>query len=354
MRTINILLLFIFLLSGCFYKAWGQTINPGESATIRCSSCAPCPVCPVCPTPAPTPVPTPAPTPQPTAAPAPTSSPTPQPTPTPAPVFGKVVAKDGSGDYTTIAAGYNALQSGQTLWIKNGTYNESTIIRKNGVTIKAYPNMSPVVNPGRISRAFEVAKGVNDVTFEGIEITNYFEGVKTYGDRTTFRDMYIHDGNNHGILCSSCDDMLVEGSMIERNGQNCSAGSPATPKHCHNIYVDVHPWRCTNVSLTVKDSVIATVPGFGLHLKSYQCGNNRIENVVVDNVVFASNCAHILASGNVSGWLVSNTVFDSRVSCPPSDTSNSDKVNINVYYNSGTNPTLTNVQSLGPYPMWRQ
>lgn len=59
----------------------------------------------------------------------------------------KIVAKDGSGDYTTIAAGINALSSGQTLCVKDGAYSEVIRIRgKSNLIIKNFDGHSPVID----------------------------------------------------------------------------------------------------------------------------------------------------------------------------------------------------------------
>jgi hypothetical protein len=59
----------------------------------------------------------------------------------------KVVAKDGSGDFTSIQAGVEALSSGQTLCVRKGVYSEVvTISGRQNLTIKNYPGEAPVID----------------------------------------------------------------------------------------------------------------------------------------------------------------------------------------------------------------
>lgn len=65
----------------------------------------------------------------------------------------KVVAKDGSGDYTTIQAGIDAISTGQTLCVKGGNwkYEEAIKINKANITVKNYNSTLPVLD-GRYHR----------------------------------------------------------------------------------------------------------------------------------------------------------------------------------------------------------
>jgi hypothetical protein len=60
-----------------------------------------------------------------------------------------VVAKDGSGDYTTIQAAINAVDSTKNQWailyIKNGTYNEHVLINKSNIALVGQNRDSTII-----------------------------------------------------------------------------------------------------------------------------------------------------------------------------------------------------------------
>ncbi|WP_373419088.1 pectinesterase family protein, partial [Thermophagus xiamenensis] len=60
-------------------------------------------------------------------------------TQSPAPDITKVVAKDGSGDYTTIQAAFDAVPdyyTGKyTIYVKPGIYKEKVVLAKNKVNV---------------------------------------------------------------------------------------------------------------------------------------------------------------------------------------------------------------------------
>src|SRR3990167_1760227 len=59
-----------------------------------------------------------------------------------------IVAKDGSGDYTTIQAAVDNSKPGDTIQVKDGVYNEGVSFRTSGtstrpITLMNYPGHRP-------------------------------------------------------------------------------------------------------------------------------------------------------------------------------------------------------------------
>lgn len=87
-----------------------------------------------------------------------------------------VVAKDGSGNYKTIAAAVAKAKANEVITVKNGTYKESFIIKVPGVTLRNYAGHSPVLDCTGIAGCC-VKVGVATFTFEGITVKNVCIGV---------------------------------------------------------------------------------------------------------------------------------------------------------------------------------
>src|SRR3972149_4431863 len=61
------------------------------------------------------------------------------------------VAKDGSGTFSTIQAALNAAQSGETIIVKSGTYNELISFPRQGVVLKAMSGETvTIIQTGRV------------------------------------------------------------------------------------------------------------------------------------------------------------------------------------------------------------
>lgn len=159
-----------------------------------------------------------------------------------------VVRQDGFGDFTTIQGAIDAASPGDTVEIADSaTYFENVVIYRNsasqtlhGLTLRAAPGAAPVVDggwngvapggvcsgPSEDGSTIKVYQA-DDVTIEGLEITNARGGVDQAGvaimqtvDRLTLRDNVIHTGRNDGIqFADACGvgpyrDILIEGNEI--------------------------------------------------------------------------------------------------------------------------------------------
>jgi len=78
-----------------------------------------------------------------------------------------IVDDDGTGDYTTIQAAINAASPGDTIWIKDGSYNEQLVIDRT-LNILADNGATPIIYATSYSPGIDVT--ASDVIFDGIKI----------------------------------------------------------------------------------------------------------------------------------------------------------------------------------------
>lgn len=262
----------------------GQTINPGDSATIFCRDCLPCPVCPVCPTLPPVPVPTPAP--QPTASPSPVPSPTPQPSPTPTPPSGSTVT------IGAMQTAINAASPGDTICIGNGTWSGPLHISKR-IILKAAPGASPVIEPGLDSNGkVWIYTGAEGTVVEGFEVRYGYEGFKIFASNVTLRGNYIHH-NRLGNIMLVADTKPLTSGLIEDNeidwpgyDSRNRVYSGVSPKNAHGIYFS--DYRCRGISgVTVRRNTFRNGGGRAIQGNTESCGNSGSvrNNLIEDNLI---------------------------------------------------------------------
>jgi hypothetical protein len=131
------------------------------------------------------------------------------------------VKKDGTGNFTTIQAGANAAQPGDTCLVSAGTYDEHAMTARNGsgesgrITFKA---------DGLVTmKGFDIKHSY--ITVDGFDITGYTSGYQ--GHITIMKDGHyakvlnntIRDGlsNIYGILFLSSSGMSANGCVVSGN-----------------------------------------------------------------------------------------------------------------------------------------
>ncbi len=279
-------LFLLLIIIAASWPAHGQTINPGDSATIFCRDCLPCPVCPVCPTLPPVPVPTPAP--KPTATPIPTPSPTPVPTPAPTPPPGSTATVTIGAMQTAI----NAAKPGDTILVGNGIWRGPLYITKP-VILKAAPGASPVIEPGLTSNGkvwiYAEAEGA---VLEGFEIRYGYEGIKSFASNVTLRGNYIHH-NRLGNIMLVADTKPLTSGLIEDNeidwpgyDSRNRVYSGVSPKNAHGIYFS--DYKCRGISgVTVRRNTFRNGGGRAIQGNTESCGNSGSvrNNLIADNLI---------------------------------------------------------------------
>ena len=80
-----------------------------------------------------------------------------------------IVNKDGSDDYTTIAAAINSVASGDTITVKDGTYTENISISKN-LVIQTNGSDVVIIDGNNNGSTVSITNSAN-VTLDGLNIT---------------------------------------------------------------------------------------------------------------------------------------------------------------------------------------
>lgn len=142
------------------------------------------------------------------------------------------VAKDGSGNYTTIQSAINAANSGDTIYIGAGTYTEDITFNKNDISVQG-PNYGV---PSQGSRSTEAiidgditVNGVTGVELSGFRLINY-SGVllKTGTSDFTFEHNkvdinYKYNATTHvatgysGVVCVEGENDVVSNIKVNHN-----------------------------------------------------------------------------------------------------------------------------------------
>lgn len=271
-------------------------------------------------TPTVTPTNTPTPTPTPTPSPAETATPTPVPTTTPTPISGynSIVAKDGSGNYSSVQAAINAVPDNNSSWfsiyIKSGTYKEvitvpagKTFVRLVGEnasnTVLTYDNYNSKV--GTTSGSASVFLQAKDFIAQNLTFENSFDydnstvggkqavAAEPMADRQIFLNcrfighqdtLYVRNGRQYfkGCYIQGCTDYIFgdatavfDNCQIHSHSKGSSScmSAPSTLAstayglvflNCHLTgdsvikpgYISLgRPWHPGGVTQTVKSSI---------------------------------------------------------------------------------------------------
>ncbi|MGH7848797.1 MAG: right-handed parallel beta-helix repeat-containing protein [Thermodesulfobacteriota bacterium] len=293
-------------------------------------------------TPRPTPAPTPSPKPSPK--PSPTPSPAPAPVPTPAPgaikAGDKIVAAGQS-----IQTAINASSSGQTVWVKSGTWVlNSQLKMKSGVNVKAYPGMEaydwetdtinpvhPYIIPGTCKLCdirWERNQGNNELS--GFEIASGYYGLDIHANNVIVTNNWIHDIDYTSIFIASASNILIEHNKTERDGQYCYGwsnsvdGSNISPRHCHSVYLSNIPGFCGVSNVTVRENYLSDSGGSAVNFNGDECakaGGKLISNTLIElNKIVDTNAGPALWHGTTGTVIRDNAITIRHPYTPPNST----------------------------------
>jgi parallel beta-helix repeat protein len=201
------------------------------------------------------------------------------------------VAADGSGDFTTIQAGVNAVAPGGIVYVAAGAYYETVDVDK----------LVELVGAGRdvVFMSPPVTALVNGGPYVGFDVTA--DGVSISG--------FHLSGYDFGIRLDDADECFIGNNTLVNNG--------------HGIYLTGH--ENNNFELAPQQDFIIVGPGSNLNLI---VGNN-IEN----NVFLANSGVHVdlgllnaIHFNNIVGnlthgvWSAGTTVFAEPASGPTAET----------------------------------
>jgi len=185
----------------------------------------------------------------------------------PAPAVFKVVAQDGSGDYTTVQAAFNDVPDFYTgmwcIYVKAGTYKEKLLLAQNKTnvvlrgesalsTILTYDDYAGKPGVGGTSNCYSTAIEADDFTAMDITFQNTIKNDGTFNDQQAvalrvngdrgayyncrllgFQDTYYAWGG-HGTVRTYMKECYIEGSVDFIFGRNINVFD-----NCH-IHVNRH------------------------------------------------------------------------------------------------------------------
>ncbi|MCV6609030.1 MAG: cadherin domain-containing protein [Campylobacterales bacterium] len=153
-----------------------------------------------------------------------------------------------SAGYTSIENALNNSNSGDTIVICNGTYNENITISKNNITIKGQSgNRSDVIIQGGTSHLLTINSWLNFITVENI----------------TFKQ---NNSNEEALYINAVKDITIKNISIQTNRGNGLHFSGQTTR------------------LILQNSNIQTISGgYGIYFSSSLTGLSEIHNVTLES-----------------------------------------------------------------------
>lgn len=286
-----------------------------------------------------------------------------------------VVAQDGSGQYTTIQAAIDASLPGDTIQVKNGTYNEAVTFNKGGtpdlpLTLTNYPGDTPVIVPGSLYGQV-VSFHAQWIILQGFEITKGYDGIEVYSSHNIIRNNYIHNNGDtcdptvtcgQGILVVSTTDVLIQNNTIARNGLLNNH-----PYFIHGIYLsDFYSTGVLNV--TIAKNLIKEHGGAAIqaYLGNY---NGLVNNNLVENNILQNNTHEIIFININNSTIRNNTIV--HITHPKTDSPTSTMlwfdmdINImaanNIFYSTSSGPNIyalkttypADTQTVVDYNLWQ-
>lgn len=118
--------------------------------------------------------------------------------------LGRIVDPNGRGDFTTIASAITAASSGQTIFIRPGTYTEN-LTPKDGVTLVGYnttPSNAVVTIIGKLSVSSAVTASFINITFQ-TNADNILSITGTSNVTIEFNNCYFNASNNTAFSCTA-------------------------------------------------------------------------------------------------------------------------------------------------------
>jgi len=231
-----------------------------------------------------------------------------------------IVDPNGSGNLRTIKDAVIQAGPGQTILVKNGTYNRKLDFRTSGtarypITLKAYNGHKPVLDfsnsPDENPR---VEIDADYITIEGLEIRNGWDGVKIHGDNNIVLNNFIHDNDYQGVLIVNAGNNIIENNTISRNGikpGTCIFDGASSPRHCHGIYISNYECKGGCDGNVIRGNHILTHGGTGIQWNGISC-KNLIEHTVVENNRIENNSWGIVLYHGVYNSVIRNNTFISR------------------------------------------
>ena len=268
---------------------------------------------------------------------------------------------NGPGDlstpYCTIAKGTSRLQTGQTLYIGNGTYSEQVKVTASGtagapITVTNLPGTSPVVGGGVVngiylaSRSYVTVSGltVSGTTGDGVYITGG-QNITLSGLHVTGSGQPTSTGYAKGMKIIGTTASTVSGNTVDHNtdsGIYLAQGSTGDTISGNSVYANARGYTRAAPGIDLRsggnsvlgnsthdneDSGIQLYSGSDNSLVannvSYRNGDHGIDDYqatgerIVGNSVYRNTTSGInLEGGSTGGSVANNISVDNGLSSP--------------------------------------
>ena len=186
-----------------------------------------------------------------------------------------------SSPFATVSKAISAASSGDTIYLRGGTYTNSITISKSGITIRNYNNEKPII-VGTTSTTVQFSSKVSNVMIYGINFSN------SPGDC-----VYLTKGNNH-ITFSHCGFYNIPKHVIYAYNEN---GAPTT----YIEYLNIN--NCTTSKVGWGSGYMGEVFSLG-GCRYFVYENNKLSNF---NKQGLSNGA-----GSCNGLIQGNTFVNTK------------------------------------------
>ncbi len=204
------------------------------------------------------------------------------------------VAKDGSGNYTTIQQAVDIAIAGDIIYIRAGIYSEQVSIKNSGtagnpITISSYPGEKAIIDGTNVNinqpawDGLVQVRGQSYITIQNLQIKNSkWFGIFLYqGTNLIVKNNYIYNTAASGILVHTTKDVVIDGNELELN---CNSPPPAYPEGVQEII----SMALDNDRFEIKNNYIhdggrPTLGGEGIDAKN-GIANGKIYHNLVRNV----------------------------------------------------------------------
>lgn len=245
-----------------------------------------------------------------------------------------------------------AVQAGDTIWMRGGTYTGRFVSQLTGtasapIVVRQYPGERATIDGNYGGNLPTVEIHGQYAWYRDFEVTNSDPGrwsdtpgtaparrgmgVQVSGDHVKLIHLVIHNTEQGVLTSSGANDTEVAGCLIYYNGYDSTDRG-----HGHGIYVQNDP---TNVTKQVHDNFVFEQYGYGLH--GYTTGSS------LDNIEYLSNT--VFDNGGLSshGWTTNILLGGLKLANNPRLISNSTYNQVhaganNLGYSAGcANPSIT-------------
>jgi hypothetical protein len=281
-------------------------------------------------------------------------------------------AQNQSNPKLTIAAAFGCLQSGDTLNVSGGTYNESIgadQIRgrsgtswSNPTTIQSYNNEKVIIS-GLTTCGVPLGEPIRYFVFRGLSMTAQVslarcDSSQSMPDHIMFDQMDIHGIANAYVLGFGANDSIIRNSKIHDN----TAGTDPTSNQYHCIYVvgsrnvieNTEIYNCANYGIHQYSTSVTMNDNVYRYNWIHDSGMDR-QNVTTRAILICCSGSNNAAYGNLlthvaegiecktDGCLIyNNTIYDAyRQNAYPviilSGSATGARITNNILYNNAVN-----------------